>query len=129
MTYNQSHNQPRPCSLPEPRKRALSPDRTFYSVVCSLKGEAYARETDLCDMDFGRIVRDIADGQIEEVLAVFAFNPAEGWANDVTVDVLDAAFPEKNDDGNDQPDGWDDPADYTSERIGACEAGCGRWMA
>ncbi|WP_346914300.1 hypothetical protein [uncultured Roseibium sp.] len=108
----------------------LNPDRTFYSVICHLAGEAYARETDLTDMDFDRIVKDITDGQIEDILAVFAFNPAEGWANDVTEDVLAAAFPEKDDDtGPDGSQGGGNPCTYTSERIGAFEAGCGRWAA
>lgn len=112
------------------RGRELNPDRTFYSVVCHLKGEAYARETDLVDMDFSQIVKDIADGQIEEILAVFAFNPAEGWANDVTEDVLAAAFPEDDDTGSGGPSGGGSLlSEYTGERIGAFEAGCGRWAA
>ncbi|WP_346895528.1 hypothetical protein [uncultured Roseibium sp.] len=109
----------------------LNPDRTFYSVVCHLNGEAYARETDLVDMDFDQIVRDIADGQIEKILAVFAFNPAEGWANDVTEDVLAAAFPEDDDySGSGGPsDGGSTPFGYAGECIGSFEAGCGRWAA
>ena len=108
----------------------LNLDRTFYSVICHLTGEAYARETDLIDMDFDQIVKDITDGQIEEILAVLAFNPAEGWANDVTEDVLAAAFPEEDDDtGPDGSQGGGDPCANTSERIGAFEAGCGRWAA
>ncbi|WP_417681317.1 hypothetical protein [Roseibium sp.] len=107
----------------------LNPDRTFYSVICHLTGEAYARETDLVDMDFDQIVKDIVDGQIEEILAVFAFNPAEGWANDVTEDVLAAAFPEEDDTGSDGSEGGGDPCAYTRERLGAFEAGCGRWAA
>lgn len=107
----------------------LNPDRTFYSVICHLRGDAYARETDLIDMDFDRIVKDITDGQIEDILAVFAFNPAEGWANDVTEDVLAAAFPEDDDTGPGGSQSSGDPCAYTGERLGAFEAGCGRWAA
>ena len=109
----------------------LNQDRTFYSVVCHLKGEAYARETDLVNMEFGQIVKDIAEGQIEEIFAVFAFNPAEGWANDVTEDVLAAAFPDEEDDtGPGGPSGGEGLLSAgTRERIGAFEAGCGRWAA
>ncbi len=108
----------------------LNLDRTFYSVICHLRGDAYARETDLVDMDFDQIVKDIIDGQIEEILAVFAFNPAEGWANDVTEDVLAAAFPEADDDTPpDGSQGGGEPCAYNSERIGVFEAGCGRWAA
>jgi len=131
MTRNSIRRRPHTSASPGSRTSALNTDRTFYSVVCSLEGEAYSRETDLADMDLDRIVRDISDEQIENVIAVFAFNPAEGWANDVTADVLAAAFPEGEDDEG--PDGAgsgrDDPSDDSGERIGAFEAGCGRWAA
>ncbi|WP_269580816.1 hypothetical protein [Roseibium sp. Sym1] len=90
---------------------SLNLDRTFYSVICDLGKCLYTPETDLADMNLGRIIRDVQAGQLEDVRAVLEFNPAEGWCNDVTDDVLSAAFPEEDDA---QETGW---SDYGGERL------------
>jgi hypothetical protein len=90
---------------------SLNLDRTFYSVICDLGKCLYTPETDLADMSLGQIIRNIQAGQLEDVRAVLEFNPAEGWCNDVTDDVLSAAFPEQ--DGM-LGTGW---SDYRDERL------------
>lgn len=113
---------------------AFNSDRSFFSVIAALSGDAYSAERDVSAMSFGQIVKDIADGQIEDVLTVIEFNPVEGWSNDVTADVLAEAFPEKTDTGGIEEDfdgvhDGDFGDDYEGDRIGAFEAGTGRWAA
>lgn len=95
----------------------LNLDRTFYSVICDLGKCLYTPETDLADMSLGRIIEDVRAGQLEDVRAVLEFNPAEGWCNDVTGVVLEAAFPEHT--GTSETD-W---SDYRGERLDARRAG------
>jgi len=95
----------------------LNLDRTFYSVICDLGKCLYMPETDLADMSLGQIIRDVRSGQLEDVRAVLEFNPAEGWCNDVTGDVLAAACPEEVDPAE------TDWTDYRSERLDARRAG------
>lgn len=106
---------------------AFNSDRSFFSVIASLGADAYSAERDVSEMSFGQIVRDIADGQIEDVLTVIEFNPVEGWANDVTADIFAEAFPESAETGDGIEDDFD--ADYDGDRIGAFKAGVGRWAA
>jgi hypothetical protein len=94
----------------------LNNDFQFYAVVCDLDGDDYTPERSLSEMSYDKIVADIADGQLENVKAVFEFNPAEGWCNDVTADVMAAAFPEQDEEG-------EDLSDYASERITGAVAG------
>jgi hypothetical protein len=101
----------------------LNLDRSVFSVIASLNGEAYTVERDMSEMTFSKIVEDIQNGQLEDVIAVIEFNPAEGWSNDVTADVMAAAFPEED------AAEHDNPADYDDERIGEFEAGVGRFAA
>jgi hypothetical protein len=103
---------------------AFNSDRSFFSVIASLGGDAYSAERDVSAMSFQQIVCDIADGQIEDVLTVIEFNPVEGWSNDITADVLAEAFPARDDDF----DGIMDD-DFEEDRIGAFEAGVGMWAA
>ncbi len=95
---------------------SLNTDTSFFSVLCELSGTTYTPEMDVEDLRFSQIVADIQSGQLENVKAVFEFNPAEGWCNDVTADVMAAAFPELEDDG-------EDFADYSAERVSGAVAG------
>ncbi|MEQ9277766.1 hypothetical protein [Roseibium album] len=92
---------------------SLNNDFQFYTVVCDLDGH-YTPERPLSEMTFDKIVSDIADGQLERVVSVFEFNPAEGWSNDVTADVMAAAIPEQEE---------EDFSDYSADRITADLAG------
>ncbi len=100
---------------------SLNADTTFYSIICDLGQTVYAQELDVEEMRFNKIVEDIRDGQIENVKAVFEFNPAEGWSNDITADVMAAAFPEQDED-----DGY---SDYRAERVTGAVAGVEHRMA
>jgi len=95
----------------------LNLDRTFYSVICDLGQCLYTPEIELDHMSFGQIVRDVQAGQLENVRAILEFNPAEGWCNDVTGDVLAAAFPART--VTTETD-W---SDYREERLDGCRAG------
>ncbi len=96
-------------------------DASFFSVVCELRGALFVPETDLQDMTLKRIVEDVRSGQFENVRAVMEFNPAEGWCNDVTEDVLAAAFPAPEEPADfDRPANW---SDYSFERHDARLAG------
>ncbi|MBO6893864.1 MAG: hypothetical protein JJ866_18135 [Roseibium sp.] len=96
----------------------LNLDVSLFSVVCELGNCLYVPETDLDDMQLDQIIDDIGKGQLENVRAVLEFNPAEGWCNDITADVL-AAVPGEDDELHDD----DDLADYASERIDGRRAG------
>ncbi|WP_428647787.1 hypothetical protein [Roseibium sp.] len=99
----------------------LNLDTSFFSVVCELGGDLYVPETDLQDMTWKRIVADIRSGQFERVKAVLEFNPAEGWCNDVTGDVMTAAFPAEEVTATDRREiNW---SDYRSECLDGRLAG------
>ncbi|MHA7777374.1 hypothetical protein [Roseibium sp. M-1] len=97
---------------------ALNLDMSFFSVICDLGSCFYTPETDLAEMNLARIVEDLQAGQLEKVLAVLEFNPAEGWCNDVTSEVLAAAFPDQE-----VIHGHEDWSDYRGERLDARLAG------
>lgn len=106
---------------------ALNLDCSFFSVVCDLGNCLYTPETELEKMSFTQIVRDIREGQLENVRAVLEYNPSEGWCNDVTGDVLEAARPHPEQDlTQDRNHDW---SDYRSERIDARLAGVGQHAA
>jgi hypothetical protein len=63
-------------------------DVTHYAILCWHEGAGYFAERPLeaaCSRD--AVIRDIADGQVEGVARVFAFNPAEHIADDVTEEI------------------------------------------
>ena len=63
-------------------------DVTNYAILCWHQGAGYFAERPLeaaCSRD--AVIRDIADGQVEGVARVFAFNPAEHIADDVTEEI------------------------------------------
>ncbi|WP_299817603.1 hypothetical protein [uncultured Roseibium sp.] len=104
----------------------LNLDMSFFWVICELEGSLYLPEADLEGMSLRRIIGDIRSGQIENIQAILETNPAEGWCNDITTDILAAAFPETGPDI--EPDeenvlsdeNW---SDYSSERLNGRLAG------
>jgi hypothetical protein len=47
------------------------------------------RETDEAGTSRATLVRNLLDGQYENPVRVVAFNTAEGWSRDVTLDIVD----------------------------------------
>jgi hypothetical protein len=47
------------------------------------------RETDEAGANRATLVRNLLDGQYENPVRIVAFNTAEGWSRDVTVDIAD----------------------------------------
>jgi len=47
------------------------------------------RETDEAGANRATLVRNLLDGQYESPVRIVAFNTAEGWSRDVTVDIAD----------------------------------------
>jgi hypothetical protein len=67
------------------------PDRDVYLVTDDFGaqlGRAWA-ETDEEATDREILIRDLMDGQYTRPVRIVAFNTAEGWSRDVTVDIAD----------------------------------------
>jgi hypothetical protein len=47
------------------------------------------RETDAEDADRETLIRDLMEGQYRHPVRIVAFNTAEGWSRDVTVEIAD----------------------------------------
>jgi hypothetical protein len=47
------------------------------------------RETDAEAADRQTLIRDLVEGQYKSPVRIVAFNTAEGWSRDVTVDIAD----------------------------------------
>ena len=47
------------------------------------------RETDEAETNRATLVRNLLEGQYENPVRIVAFNTAEGWSRDVTVDIAD----------------------------------------
>jgi hypothetical protein len=47
------------------------------------------RETDADTADRQTLIRDLVEGQYKNPVRIVAFNTAEGWSRDVTVDIAD----------------------------------------
>jgi hypothetical protein len=45
------------------------------------------READVETTDFETVVQDLLEGQYNNPIGIFAFNPVEGWSRDVSEDV------------------------------------------
>src|SRR5262244_1220746 len=80
-----------------PRSATLVPDnnnnghRDIYLVLDDFGpklGRAW-RETDEEGANRAMLVRNLLDGQYEDPVCIVAFNTAEGWSRDVTVDIAD----------------------------------------
>jgi hypothetical protein len=66
------------------------PDQDTYMVLDDFGslGRAW-RETDERGANRTMLVRNLLDGQYESPVRIVAFNTAEGWSRDVTVDIAD----------------------------------------
>ena len=76
-----------------PRSPSLVPDHTLRDIYLVLDdfgrlGRAW-RETDEAGADRATLVRNLIEGQYENPVRIVAFNTAEGWSRDVTVDIAD----------------------------------------
>jgi len=47
------------------------------------------RETDADNADRETLIRDLVEGQYSHPVRIVAFNTAEGWSRDVTIDIAD----------------------------------------
>ena len=47
------------------------------------------RETDADNADRETLIRDLVEGQYRHPVRIVAFNSAEGWSRDVTMDIAD----------------------------------------
>jgi hypothetical protein len=47
------------------------------------------RETDVNNADRETLIRDLVEGQYRDPVRIVAFNTAEGWSRDVTIDIAD----------------------------------------
>jgi len=76
-----------------PRSPSIVPEDTNRDVYLVLDdfgrlGRAW-RETDEAGADRATLVLNLLDGQYEEPVRIVAFNTAQGWSRDVTVDIAD----------------------------------------
>ena len=76
-----------------PRSPSIVPDDTIRDVHLVLDdfgrlGRAW-RETDEAGADRATLVRNLLEGQYESPVRIVAFNTAEGWSRDVTIDIAD----------------------------------------
>jgi hypothetical protein len=76
-----------------PRSPSIAPNHTDGDVYLVLEdfgrlGRAW-RETDEVRANRTTLVRDLLEGQYENPVRIVAFNTAEGWSRDVTVDIAD----------------------------------------
>jgi hypothetical protein len=69
---------------------SIVPDDDTYIVLEDFGplGRAW-RETYEAAADRTTLVRDLLEGQYENPVRIVAFNTAEGWSRDVTVDIAD----------------------------------------
>jgi hypothetical protein len=66
-------------------------------------GRAY-RETDLTRADRQSVLADLLSGQYERPLRIVAFNTAEGWARDVSVEMAGEVLAHAEQSDNDIPE-------------------------
>ena len=72
---------------------SIAPNGTEQDIYLVLDdfghlGKAW-RETDEAGAGRATLVRNLLDGQYENPVRIVAFNTAEGWSRDVTVDIAD----------------------------------------
>lgn len=79
----------RPSAFPGLTTRPFA-DRDLYLVECLHKDTRYFVERNASDMTLAGTVDDFLSGQFENVLAVYSFNPVEGWACDESENVARA---------------------------------------
>jgi hypothetical protein len=66
-------------------------DQDTYLVLDDLGGRLGCswRETDADSADRQTLIRDLLDGQYSTPVRIIAFNTAQGWSRDVTVEIAD----------------------------------------
>jgi hypothetical protein len=66
-------------------------DQDTYLVLDDFGGRIGCswRETDVESAGRETLIRDLVDGQYNHPVRIVAFNTAEGWSRDVTVDIAD----------------------------------------
>ncbi len=66
------------------------PEQDTYIVLDDFGslGRAW-RETDEAGANRATLLRNLLDGQYENLVRIVAFNTTEGWSRDVTVDIAD----------------------------------------
>src|SRR6516164_8395383 len=76
-----------------PRSPSLVPEETHRDVFLVLDGFGHRgrawRETDEAGTDRETLIRDLIEDQYENPVRIVAFNTAEGWSRDVTIDIAD----------------------------------------
>ena len=67
------------------------PDQDTYLVLDDFGGRLGCswRETQADSTDRETLIRDLVEGQYSHPIRIVAFNTAEGWSRDVTVDIAD----------------------------------------
>ena len=67
------------------------PDQDTYLVLDDFGGRLGCswRETHAGSADRETLIRDLLEGQYNHPVRIVAFNTAEGWSRDVTVDIAD----------------------------------------
>jgi len=72
------------------RSPSIVPEEDTYLVLDDFGplGRAW-RETDEAGATRTTLVRNLLDGQYEDPVRIIAFNTAEGWSRDVTVEIAD----------------------------------------
>jgi hypothetical protein len=74
--------------MPPHRAVRHNPDVTHYAILCAHRGLGFFAERTLeASVSREAAIADIMAGQVEGVERVFAFNPAEHIADDVTEDI------------------------------------------
>lgn len=98
---------------------AINTDRSFFTVLSQLPSGSIVQPEMEIEWNRETVASLALEGQFDTVLAIFEYNPVEGWSADITADIFPAADADKG----------DDPADYSSERIDASLAGVARQVA
>jgi hypothetical protein len=77
------------------------PEQDTYLVLDDFGGRLGRawRETDENATDRETLIRDLVEGQFNGPIRIVAFNTAEGWSRDVTVDIADELRQRRNDFG------------------------------
>jgi len=69
---------------------SIVPDEDTYLVLDDFGQLGCSwRETDSERADRETLIRDLVDGQYRHPVRIVAFNTAQGWSRDVTVDIAD----------------------------------------
>ena len=79
-----------PSCAPRHQSRPVGPIKTLYLVLDDFGWIGLAwRETDEEHADREALIRDLFAGDYNNPVRIIAFNTAEGWSRDVTVDIGD----------------------------------------